>query len=244
MMQERNSYVFDDRAESFFRVGEVAARIARVHAGVDIDDETRERWRQLMALLREIDTLADDEGVDRETIMSALEDFSPFAPYYAALIPQNDDRHARLLARTEKIFTLGDVIACETSPMRFAALRIAEGRETANLLDDSASDYVRNQSQFRETFMPTMHSLAISATLLDSILDARADKVAGKISIATDAEYYKSLACGLLRHSRLGAVALLHGSVMSEFGAMSMDRMRNRIKHGARRYSSLHLFGK
>lgn len=244
-MHERELYVFDDRAESFFRVGEVAARIARVHAGVEVDDETHERWRQLMALLREVDTLADDEGVGREDIMSALQEFSLFAPYYPALSPQNDDdSHGRLLARTEKIFRLGDLIAREQSPTRFTALRIAEGRETANLLDDSASDYVRRQPRFHENFLPAMRSLAISATLLDSVLDARADTAAGKIAIAADAEYFKLLASETIRRSRLGAVALLHGSVLSEFGAMSIDRLKNRMKHGTKKYSSLQLFGK
>lgn len=46
----KKRYAWDDRAPSFRQVGDVAASVAEYHAGVQLDETTRERWRELMAL--------------------------------------------------------------------------------------------------------------------------------------------------------------------------------------------------
>lgn len=186
-MTERSDYIFDDRAESFLQVGEVAAHVAERHAGVTLDTATHERWRQLMALLREVDTLADDDKMPADELMVALRDFSIFGERYPALSPDTigAEKHAALLGRTQRLLHLSELVSRESSVKRFTALRVAEGRETANLLQDSASETVVSQPGFAERFMPAIRSLGVTATLIDSILDAHVDKRTGKIAIDT-----------------------------------------------------------
>lgn len=244
VMLEKQNHAYDDRADSFLQVGDVATRIAEVHSGVEVDRITNQRWRQLMALLREVDTLFDDYKITESEIIDELVDFSIFKDRYPGLSPDEmeTDRRMALVDRTKLIFALGRDASNTESLDDFISIRISEGHETANLLSDSASSYVLSQEKFNNDFMPVIQSLGVTATLIDSIIDAGDDSRRDKITLPVNAEYYRSLAMESIRHSRLGALALMHGSVLGEFGTMSVNRLKNRIRHGFNTYSSLNIF--
>lgn len=234
----------DDRAESFLQVGDVAWYIAEKHSQVSVDEVTHARWRQLMALLREFDTLVDDTPITDDTALERLRDFSEFKERYPALSPDalGQERSDALLQRTKKLLKLGHFVARAETSDRFVKLRINEGRQTANLLEDSATDYVKRQPNFTEKFLPAMQSLGIVACTIDSITDARQDYRMGKIVIQPDKDFYRPLIGASIFHAKLGGLALLHPSVMGQFAEMSVTRLRNRIAHGRTDSSSLNNF--
>lgn len=239
-----NRQPLDDRADSFLQVGDVAYHVAETHAGVLVDETTHERWRQLMALLREFDTLVDDTAISQEEALARLHDFTEFEARYQALRPEElgGETFGRLYRRTERVLKLGHFVAAADTPERFVALRVNEGRQTANLLQDSATDYVSSQENFSTRFLPAIRSLGATACTLDSITDARQDYLSGKINITPDAKYYRQLAGASLAHAAPGTRALLHRPVMRQFVIMSAARLRNRITNGVSPSSSLHNF--
>lgn len=234
-------YLRDDRAESFFQIGDLTKLIAEKHCKVPIDDPTLYRWQELLCLLREFDTLVDDTQISKKEALQRLDTFEAFQTHYPNLshnrLPQRN--RVRLLNRTEQILTTGDALSKTDSIDEFIDLRTLEGKETANLLDDSATDEVRSNPRFAATFLPVMRSLAVTACLLDSITDARQDHEEAKISITPDRNFYSRLSVEALKSSKKGLPALGHIAVMHHFGIMSVTRLKNRLTYGKTPYSSL-----
>lgn len=234
----------DDRAESFLQVGTVAKVIAEKHCDISIDDQTHNRWAQLMGLLREADTLADDTDVSSEEVLERLGDFSEFEDRYPALTNEaiGEDVREQLLTRTARVLRLGKQVARAISMDRFIALRIVEGREVTSYLEDAATPEVLAQTEFQDSFMPTMRSMAITANLLDSFTDGVMDYRQGKIARKPDGEYHRALLSAIPVQAKLASRALLHLPVMQEFAVMSGHRLVNRIKHRTSPTSSLAIF--
>ena len=238
------THAIDDRADSFLQVGDVAKKVAECHSNVDVDELTHERWRQLMGLLREVDTLVDDTSATKEQVMVMLNDFTPFSERYPALTPESlgENTHEKLLVRTQHLLTLGEFVAHATSVERFVKLRVNEGRQTANLLEDSATPYVLEQPAFYDSFLPAMQALGVTASTIDSITDARADYRNHKIALTPGLEYYRQLTKATIEYSPGSISALMHPAIMKEFAVMSIVRLRNRMRHGVTDSSSLHNF--
>lgn len=237
-------HAFDDRAESFLQVGSIAAKIATFHSGVVLDEQTTQRWQELMGLLREVDTLVDDTSISNVDMVSELRNFNVFANRYPQLTPEQlgQDVQTDLLTRVDRILKLGSEVATTTNVAHFIGLRIVEGRETANLLYDAAKPTVKHQPAFYDNFMPVIRSLAVTANLIDSITDAKKDYIDKKVILRPSAEYYRSLIEQTPRHAALGATALMHVSVLNEFATMSWNRLINRVKHRDSNTTSLNLF--
>ncbi len=53
-----------------------------------VDDLTTQRWRELLGLLREFDTLVDDTHIDTEEALAQLKDFDFFRNTYPRLSPE------------------------------------------------------------------------------------------------------------------------------------------------------------
>lgn len=236
----------DDRAESFLQIGTVAKKIAEAHCGITVDDTTHRRWSQLMGLLREVDTLADDSEVSHDEVLGRLDDFSEFRDRYGDLdrATLGEDARTQLLARTERILRLGTYIARATTMQRFTALRIVEARETALFLADAATEVVREQTAFSRDFIPTMQSMAVTANLVDSITDGAMDYRDKKMQRRPDSEYYGTLLKRVPVEAQLGSRALFHVSVLREFAIMSWRRLENRALHPRNQTSSLRIFTK
>lgn len=235
---------YDDRAESFLQVGDVVCEVATRHCHIDVDDVTHERWRQLMALLREVDTLHDDRGVEADDIIAQLESFDEFADRYPDLTAEKlgGQTHQKLLRRTRQLLKIGAHVASTKSVQRFVALRVNEGRHTAGLLHDSATHETASQPAFEHSFLPAMQSLGIAASTIDSILDARMDARDKKISVVPTAEYYAKLGGATLKHMMPGMAAILNPRIMYEFAVMSKTRLQNRLKHRNSNTTSLRIF--
>lgn len=240
-MSEGKQYIWDDRAPAYLKSGDLAVAIARQHHGLDIDTTTHQRWRQLMGLMREIDTWADDTDVSAQEVYAGLEDFDDFKELYPELAPNRlgpDAQHA-LLRRTAKILQLGTYIAETNSVERFVALRIAEARESVNLFEDTATQHVTEQPQFASEFMPTLRSLGEAATLWDSLIDGKLDTRTGKQILTPSPEYYTKITTSMLQRAKLGGTALLHTGPLLQLGIKGGLRVLNRLDHGIPEYSTM-----
>ena len=232
----------DDRAEAYRKSGDLVAAIARSHNHLDVDELTVERWRQLMGLMREVDTWADDTDATREDVLMGLIDFSIFKDRYPALAPGQlkIETHLSLLKRADRILKVGEFASRELSVRRFVALRVIEARETVNMLGDVATPHVAEQPGFDEEFMPVVRALGEAATLWDSLIDGRQDVRAGKQVLEPGAEYHSALTGAMLRRVKLGGAALLHFAPYVHLGAKAGERVVNRVKNGVPEYSTLH----
>jgi hypothetical protein len=66
-------------------IGDIIATIAHNH-GIDVDAQTNERWRDVLSLLREFDTLADDSGISHHDALQELASFDRFAEHYGTVV--------------------------------------------------------------------------------------------------------------------------------------------------------------
>lgn len=243
-MENAKDYVWDDRAPAYLKSGDLAAAIATQHHGLDVDVVTHERWRQLMGLMREVDTWADETSATTDEIRAGLADFTDFQELYPALAPDalEPREQAALLDRTAKILRLGGYAMRATSVERFVALRVAEARESVNLFEDTATRHVTEQPRFATEFMPTLRSLGEAATLWDSLIDGKRDVRFGKQAVKTGPEYYTKVTVAMLERTRSGGSALLHAGPLIHLGIKGGLRLVNRIKRGIPAYSTLRLF--
>lgn len=235
---------FDDRAHAYRRSGDIAATIATQHFGIDVDPLTRLRWRDMMSLLREVDTWADDTAVSSSEVIDNLADFSIFERRYPHLSPLalGTEVQGTMLRRTEHILRLGQLAAHATSLGRFVAFRALEGREAVQLFGDCATEHVESQSAFRKEFLPTLAALGAGATLWDSLIDGRSDFSTGKQRVLPDKEYYLALAGTMLHLARGNVRCLLHPGPIYYGGLKIADRIANRVRNGVPIYSNLHRF--
>lgn len=233
--------MWDDRAPSFRQVGDVAVSVARSHCDVEVDDTTTVRWQELMALLREFDTLCDDTAISREAAMDELRHFENLAELYPSLALDTLPNEARekLVRRVETILNLGEQAAKTMAIDEFINCRTKEAEHTARLLDDAATPYVIEQPAYEERFVPTIRSLSVVACALDSLTDARKDYAAGDMALQPGGEYYKACAKLALQEAGPGMAALAHKDIVAQFAVMSVNRLRNRIKRGVTEASSL-----
>ncbi len=234
-------HALDDRAEPFSKMGNVARAVAENHCDILVDHTTHIRWLQLMGLLREVDTMTDDSHVDNEEILQRLRDFTEFEERYPALTDDTLGAEARelMLKRTDRILRLGQYASRATSIPRFIALRIVEGREVATLLQDTATHFVSMQPQFNDDFIPTMKSMAITANLVDSVIDAKMDYRDGNLAHEPNIEFLKAVSSQVKPYGQLAGFAFIRPSVLKAFVGMGLSRVVNRVKQGRSDTSSL-----
>jgi hypothetical protein len=232
----------DDRADAYRKSGDLVAAIARSHHHIDVDEVTVERWRQLMGLMREVDTWADDTDTTKEEVLTGLADFGMFEGRYPALAPGEltIGAHGSMLRRADHILRVGELASRELSVRRFIAFRAIEARETVNMLGDTATPYVAEQPAFNEGFLPVVRALGEAATLWDSLIDGRQDVREGKQQLQPNAEYYKEITKAMLRRVKLGGKALLHAEPYVHLGSKAAQRVTNRLVHGIPEYSTLY----
>ncbi|HXH04903.1 MAG TPA: hypothetical protein VNI82_00570 [Candidatus Nitrosotenuis sp.] len=234
-------YIRDDRATSFFQIGDLTRMIAEKHCQVPIDELTVQRWRELLGLLREFDTLVDDTHIGTKEALAQLEDFDFFRHTYPHLSPEQLPKadRSRMLGRTALVLGIGEQLTAERNLDNFIAIRIREGVVTADMLGDSATPETRVDPRFYTSFLPIMRSLSVTACLLDSLTDGKQDYREGKISIKPDRAFYSGVARAAFAHSKRSIPALMHLPILHQFGVMSATRLRNRLKYGVTPYSSI-----
>ena len=230
----------DDRSDSFRMIGDLITTIAK-HDGIDVDERTSARWRDLLGLLREFDTLVDDQGISHKQGLAELQNFSRFKDNYPTLGPPeiDDDTHARMVNRVELILHLGQAIACTRDRDEFVRLRTEEAAETAELLADCASGDTTTQAGFYTRFMPTLRAMATSANFLDTLADYRQDRREQKVQLEPSTTTALLLAQTALANLVRSKHIFTDTQVMKGFYDMSVMRLKNRIEHGKTPYSSL-----
>jgi hypothetical protein len=236
----------DDRAELYGKWGDMVGAIARRHHNIDVDELTQTRWHELMGLMREVDTWADDTGTDEMQVLGGIADFSMFQDRYPHLAPDalSEPAIEAIAYRTVRILKLGRQAAEVTSVPRYVALRVIEAREAVNLFADTATPHVTEQPDFNDAFMPTLRALGEAATLWDSIIDGRRDVRTGKQKLAPTKEYYTQLSGAMMRRIKLGGAAMLHVEPNVHLAIQAGWRVANRVRKGVPEYSSLRILSR
>lgn len=166
-MRRSQDFIWDDRAPAYAKSGDLAAAIATQHYGLAVDVTTRMRWQQLMSVMREVDTWADERAVTSDEVLQGLAEYTMFEELYPALAPGEltPEMGATLLGRTARILRLGRHAARAVSVERFVALRVAEARESVELFADIATPEMWAQPAFTTEFMPALRALGEAATV-------------------------------------------------------------------------------
>jgi len=205
-----------DTSYSYYQqLAELLSSVAHSHSNVEIDDETLLRWRDLMGIMREIDTRADDSGAEHEEVLSQLENFEIFEDRYPHITPSvvGSETFSRLVSRTRKILKLGEFVSKATIPSRFIKLRASEAVNTAEVFRDSATESVLSQDQFNNNFMPLLRTMAITACFIDSAHDLKKDYEDGKSVLQPLPSTRLVMATKALGMSKAIAPVVLHGDV-------------------------------
>lgn len=236
----------DDRAEAYKKSGDMVAALAKAHTNIDVDETTHERWRQVMGLMREVDTWADDTDVSQEEVLLGLADFEMFSSRYPDLTPEalGHETHEKMVARTGRILKLGQRATEATSLSRYIAFRALEARETVNLIGDSATEYVTSQPDFEAKFLPLVRRLGEAATLWDSLVDGFRDVKMGKQTVKPNIKYYTDVTRAMIGRTKGIKTALFHVGPNVQLLAKLEKRITTRLKNGIPEYSTLRMFSR
>jgi hypothetical protein len=181
-MEEISRDPWDSNYLYYPQLADLLNSVAHEHCGVEVDETTLLRWRDLMGIMREIDTQADDSGVDHDEILRQMESFERFEERYPHITPDaiGQETFSQLLMRTRKILKLGEQVARATTDSRYVKLRAGEALHTAEVFRDSATHYVVDQSAFGNSFMPLLRRMAVLSCFIDSAHDLKKDYAEGK----------------------------------------------------------------
>lgn len=174
---------FAKNYEDYRQIASLMGAIAVHHCHVEMDEETAQRWGDVMVLMQDIDDQIDTGHDTLDDVHQRLQDFNNYSDLHKSLTPnsQNTAVRERLLATATKIMALSIESASTRSINTYIRCRIEESFETARLFDDSASDAVRQQENFKSQFMPLLRSMGAAAYLLDSMTDLTDDYNEGTI---------------------------------------------------------------
>lgn len=241
-----NEKLYDDRAQVYHKSGDLLVAVARQHHNLDIDDATHARWRQLMGLMREVDTWLDDSPVSSDEVIAELASFRQFAGRYPNLTVEEvgANKHESMVKRAALIAQIGERVMSTLDLSEFIELRIQEAEETVNLLGDAATDHVTTQPEFDTEFLPTVRALGAAATLFDSLIDGHRDAKEGKQIIRPNWRYYKEVSLAMKDKGKIGGKALLHPAPWLHIGVKGFERTVNRARHGMKSYSNLNILGR
>lgn len=242
-MKSPDSYERDDRSDSFRMIGDVITSIAKNNR-IEIDETTRERWRDTLGLLREFDTLVDDTDIDRDIALQKLMAFEHFSENYPSLAQPHlpIETHHKMVRRTQKILEHGDVLATTHNINEFIYHRQEEVDETAELLADCATGDVTTQAGFYTRFMPVLRTLGRAANYVDTLTDHRQDLREAKVQIEGSRQFYTAVGRHALRNLASATSHIATPTVARQFFDMSLMRLENRRKYGKTPYSSLRNF--
>jgi hypothetical protein len=230
----------DDRSESFRYISQMMVNLAE-HQGVHVDEDTAQRWSDLLGLLREFDTLVDDTDITHEEALQRLADFDDFTGRYPHVSPDSlgEETCQRMVRRVAEILRIGREYSTVQDPEEFIALRIEEVEHTAELLADCASGDTTTQPGFYTKFMPLMRGMGRTANMVDSLLDMRQDVRQEKIQIQPSAKLVMGLGKAALHDMLQVGPQVAYLDVWSRFAIMGLVRVGNRLRQGNQPYSSL-----
>ena len=209
---------WDDNYTYYQQLADLLGSIAHSHSKVDIDEKTLLRWRDLMGIMREIDTEADDSGAKHSEVLSKLENFEIFEDRYPHIAPNviGQQTFDRLVSRTQKILKLGEFVSKATVSSRYIKLRTAEAINTAEVFRDGATEHVNSQDRFNNNFMPLLTTMAITSCFIDSAHDLKDDYAEGKSELQPLLSTRLVMATKALTMSNKIVPVVLHGDVFMQ----------------------------
>lgn len=217
--------------------------IAKAHFGLTVDPLTHGRWREAMAVMREIDTHADNDNVDPQQVLDELRDYTIYAEPYPLLSPATLGKplHEKLIGRVDTILEIGSYAAQNTLLDQYIELRVGEAYETVEILGDLASSELTADKTFTQRYLPAIFHLGAAATLWDSILDGPRDYRRGELSIKPNLHYYRQLSKGVIEHGRASQGALFHAAPLIAIARKGAARVINRARNGMTDYTTLRI---
>jgi hypothetical protein len=232
---------WDRRAHLAGRVSDVIVAVANSHFDIDVDAETRTRWSELMQLMREVDTKADEPG-STSSILEELQQFTLFENKYASLAPESfsDNVQASIGARVISILRDGERLASAETEYRYLAARRHEATQVAGLFSDTASEYVKSQPPFNEAFIPFLERLTIAANYFDSARDLPSDYKEGIVAFRPT----RTFQAQLIKRTFDGVLseypALLHREVSLPYAKLCLvgywsHHLKNKAKRAEKR---------
>lgn len=234
---------WDRRAHLAERVGDVIAAVANSHFNINIDTETSARWSELMQLMREVDTKAD-EPHSTPLILAQLQEFTPFKNRYTSLAPENfsSDSQRIIGSRVVSILRDGERLANAETEYRYLAARRHEAIQVARLFSDTASDTVKSQPEFEESFIPFLERLTIAANYFDSARDLPSDYKEGIVSFKPSARFRFHLLERTLEGISAEYTAILHSKVILPYAKLCLvgyysHHLKNKAKRQEKRRS-------
>lgn len=239
-MAQEQSYLWDDRAPSFRLLADGATHVAKQY-GIEVDTTTYERWSDMGGLLRELDTLHDDFDVSADEILERLRGYEEFQDLYPTLSPDSlePEKREKLFKTARNIFHLGARAALLTNAQEFATTRLEEGRVTAHLATDIATDEVLAHPNYDPQFVPAMEQFTIGGVFFDSLLDGFIDYRRGKTMVKPNWEYYKTVRKVGQTGMRSALKLMTHPRFSVFIFDMAQKRIRTRLKNGMTSYSSI-----
>ena len=245
-MNREPSGIFDDRADAYKVSGDLLVGIAKAHFDLTIDPLTHGRWREAMAIMREIDTHADNDDIDPEQVLDELSDYSIYAESYPLLSPTELGKplHEKVVGRVDTILAIGAYASQNTSLDQYIELRVNEAYETIEILGDLASSELTENKIFTQHYLPAIFHLGAAATLWDSIIDGPRDYRHDELSIKPNPRYYRELSKGVVEHGRASQGALFHVAPLAAIARKGVARAINRARNGMTDYTTLRVLGR
>lgn len=218
-MNEHKAEYWKDDAEKYRQLADLLRAIAEQYCNTPIDETTRHRWREIVALMMEVDSYIDNRivpGVSTETkIVEELESFDRFRGRYPHITPEvlGEAVWMRLECTAREIVGHFQLLMEVTSYDEYVQHRTNEAVATAKLFDVCATDVVASNPTFHEKFMPILERLGISACMLDSAYDLANDYKEGKTSLRPswsriEADYFMKRLCVGCHSSIFYAISL------------------------------------
>lgn len=188
-MNERATEYWNKDAEKYRQLADLLRAIAEQHCSAPIDDTTHNRWREVMALMTEVDAYIDERlvpGINTEDdIVEELESFDRFRGRYPHITPEalGEKTWRQLESAARETVGHFQVLAAVTTYDEYVEYRTKEAIATVSLFNVCATDDVKSNVEFNEKFIPTLEQMSISACMFDSANDLVDDYKEGKASL-------------------------------------------------------------
>ncbi len=185
-MPSSHDVITEERLKYSTRSLGAICEIARTQHLLDLSATTVERWGQLLQLMREADTEADDlQGHDQ--LLDSLRSFDAFRQRYPLLepsqLPCDEDV---FFDRIRLILEQGRKLSEATNLKAYTEVRHVEARYTADVFELIAEKEDRKQLGF-DDFMCTLERLTIAAGFVDTAIDAPKDYKFGVMQLRLSA---------------------------------------------------------
>ena len=216
------SETWDPRYKYASRVSDVLVSVAEQGFALELDNQTKARWAEIMMLMREVDTKAD--STPSEEILAELSEFIDFYERYPNLtaVGKDSPMQNELLSQAEKILRTGKQMAHASTPLRYLAFRRREAIQTAHVFLITASDKVREQKGFGDQFIPMLARVAVASSYFDDFLDATSDYRRGTIAFKPTPAFRATLLRETVKEVARDGKSFLAPQTIKQFAKMCL----------------------